>query len=134
MSEGRRGDTPRWVVRVTARSGVSSEDNLRVPPRSQDRRIIVTMRRYDLGDRTWYPHHPPLFQTCKRARLVKVSQQGKNKIKSRLVSRRRTKNVNKTCRPVVRQRTRASSGKFTTLPQPLLDNLLDTLYNAHMKA
>ena len=29
------------------------------------------MRRYDLGDRISYPHHPPLFQTYKRARLVR---------------------------------------------------------------
>ena len=35
MSEGRCGDTPRWVVRATARSGVSNKDNLRVPPRNQ---------------------------------------------------------------------------------------------------
>ena len=50
-----------WVVRVTARSGVSNEDNLRVPPRSQDglEGFIVTMRRYDLGDRTWYPQFNP---------------------------------------------------------------------------
>ena len=32
----------------------------------------MTLRRYDLGDRTWYPHHPPpLFQTFKRARDAK---------------------------------------------------------------
>ena len=36
MSEGGCGNTPRSVARVTARSGVSNEDNLRVPPRSQD--------------------------------------------------------------------------------------------------
>ena len=30
-----------------------------------------TARRYDLGDKTWHPHHPPLFQTCKRARLAR---------------------------------------------------------------
>ena len=34
--EGTCGGTPRWVVRVSARSGVSNEDNLRVPPRSLD--------------------------------------------------------------------------------------------------
>ena len=35
LSEGRCGDTPRWVVRATARSGVSNEDSLRVPLRSR---------------------------------------------------------------------------------------------------
>ena len=54
---------------VTTLSGVSNEDHLRVPPRSQDglERLLI-LRQYDLGDRTWYPRHP-LFQTCKRARL-----------------------------------------------------------------
>ena len=36
MSGERCGNTPRWVARVNALSGVNAEDNLRVPPRSQD--------------------------------------------------------------------------------------------------
>ena len=36
MSDGRCGDTPRWVARITALSGVNTEDNLRVSPRTQD--------------------------------------------------------------------------------------------------
>ena len=36
MSDVRREDTPRRVARVNSRGSINTEDNLRVPTRSQD--------------------------------------------------------------------------------------------------
>ena len=46
------------IYGLTTLSGVSKEDNLSAPeePAGWPWRIVVTMRRYDLGDRTWYAH------------------------------------------------------------------------------
>ena len=80
FSKGGCGDTPRWVVCVTALSRVNDEETpQRVPLKEPgwSWRITVITRRYDLGNWVWYPRHPPpLFRprrTCKRARLKQVS-------------------------------------------------------------
>ena len=64
FSKGGCGDTPRWVVCVTALSRVNDEETpQRVPLKEPgwSWRITVITRRYDLGNWVWYPRHPPPF-------------------------------------------------------------------------